>query len=190
MQKLDFSRYNIPQPVPALDKDVQAWRQCVNNIKSQQQHQRNRLLNLNVMSGKDLNIKELNDDIDIDDNNEDNNKNNKNEPIVAPLYRNYHKSLENTERILQNNISNLKRKIDNITVQRKTLAETTEREFKRCNIRKNEAIQSVWRLDNACKNYENELKNKGINNIDEAINQLIATEELEKQNYNNSMDYN
>lgn len=188
MQKLDFSRYNIPQPVSALNKDVQAWRQCINNIKSQQQHQRNRLLNLNVMSGKDLNIKELNDDMDIDDN-EDNNKNTKTEPIIAPLYRNYHKSLENTERILQNNINNLKRKIDNITVQRKSLAETTERDYKRCTIRKNEAIQSIWRLDVACKNLENELKNKGINDINEAINELIKAEELEKKNYNNSMDY-
>jgi hypothetical protein len=34
------------------------------------------------------------------------------------------------------------------------------------------------------------LKNKGINDIDEAINQLIATEELEKQNYPNSREYN
>ena len=186
MQKLDFSRYNIPQPVSTLDKDVQAWRQCVNNIKAQQQHQRNRLLNLNVMSGKDLNLKQLSDDIDIGEDN----KNSKTEPIVAPLYRNYHKSLENTEHILQNNIGTLKRKIDNITVQRKALAETTERELKRYSTKKAEAIQSIWRLDSACKKLESEFKNdKGIIDIDEAIDQLIKAEELEKQNYNNSMDY-
>jgi hypothetical protein len=187
MQKIDFSRYNIPQPATALDKDVQAWRQCVSNIKSQQQHQRNRLLTLNVMAGKDLNIKELNDEMETDDINNDK-LNTKNEPILAPLYRDYNQSLENTEKILVNNVGILKRKIDSITVQRKTVAETTDREYKRYAYKKNEAIQSIWKLDSACQSLENNLKSNGIN-VDEAIDQLIKQEENDKKEiYNNNME--
>lgn len=184
MQKIDFSRYNIPQPASALDKDVQAWRQCVSNIKSQQQHQRNRLLTLNVMAGKDLNIKET-DDMETDDNNDK--QNTKNEPILAPLYRDYNQSLENTEKSLINNIGILKRKIDSITVQRKTVAETTDREYKRYAYKKNEAIQSIWKLDSACQSLEDNLKSNGIN-VNEAVDQLIKQEENEKEIYNNSME--
>ena len=186
MQKLEFTRYNIPAPPVALDKDVQAWRQCVNNVKSQQQHQRNKILNLNIMSGKDINIKELNEDMETDDINDD--KNTKNESILAPLYRDYNKSLENTELLLNNNIGTLKRKIDSITVQRKTIAESTEREYKRYAYKKTEAIQNLWRLDNACNNLEEQLQSNGINNIDEIIDQLIKQEEEDKQQYENSME--
>ena len=36
MEKMDMSRYEVQPPAaPALTKDVQAWRKCVDNAKSQ-----------------------------------------------------------------------------------------------------------------------------------------------------------
>lgn len=50
MEPLDFSRYNVDPPEPALQRDAQAWVAAVRNCRAQLEHQNNRLLNLELCS--------------------------------------------------------------------------------------------------------------------------------------------
>ena len=46
---LDFSRYELPTPPPGKMTDVQAWTECVENSEAQLEHQRTRIMNLDLM---------------------------------------------------------------------------------------------------------------------------------------------
>eukprot|EP01038_Epipyxis_sp_PR26KG_P011244 gene11244-15088_t len=54
--QFDNSRYSVEKPEPPLDKDVQAWRSCVNNAKSQLIHQTNRIMNLEVIEENNISM--------------------------------------------------------------------------------------------------------------------------------------
>ena len=45
----DFSRYELPTPPPGKMTDVQAWTECVENSEAQLEHQRTRIMNLDLM---------------------------------------------------------------------------------------------------------------------------------------------
>ena len=46
---LAFARYELPTPPPGKMTDVQAWTECVENSEAQLEHQRTRIMNLDLM---------------------------------------------------------------------------------------------------------------------------------------------
>ena len=49
MDTLSMKRYELPTPPPGKMSDVQAWSQCVDNTQAQLEHQRTRIMNLDLM---------------------------------------------------------------------------------------------------------------------------------------------
>lgn len=49
MQPMDVSRYEVPQPPKELQRDQSSWRRSVNNARAQLEHQRTRLMNLELL---------------------------------------------------------------------------------------------------------------------------------------------
>ena len=53
---LDMKRYEISQPEPSREKNIDAWKLSVSNAKSQLENQNNRLLNLELCEKNVANI--------------------------------------------------------------------------------------------------------------------------------------
>ena len=49
MDTLSMKRYELPTPPPGKMTDVQAWSECVENSEAQLEHQRTRIMNLDLM---------------------------------------------------------------------------------------------------------------------------------------------
>merc|ERR1719312_2354087 len=49
MDTLSMKRYELPTPPPGKMTDVQAWTECVDNSQAQLEHQRTRIMNLDLM---------------------------------------------------------------------------------------------------------------------------------------------
>jgi len=49
MDTLSMKRYELPTPPPGKMTDVQAWTECVDNSMAQLEHQRTRIMNLDLM---------------------------------------------------------------------------------------------------------------------------------------------
>jgi len=49
METLSMKRYELPTPPPGKMTDIQAWLECVDNSSAQLEHQRTRILNLDMM---------------------------------------------------------------------------------------------------------------------------------------------
>lgn len=49
MDTLSMKRYELPTPPPGKMTDVQAWSECVDNSQAQLEHQRTRIMNLDLM---------------------------------------------------------------------------------------------------------------------------------------------
>merc|ERR1719419_1933342 len=49
MDTLSMKRYELPTPPPGKMTDVQAWTECVENSGAQLEHQRTRIMNLDLM---------------------------------------------------------------------------------------------------------------------------------------------
>ena len=49
MDILSMKRYELPTPPPGKMTDVQAWSECVDNSEAQLEHQRTRIMNLDLM---------------------------------------------------------------------------------------------------------------------------------------------
>ena len=49
MDTLSMKRYELPTPPPGKMTDVQAWSECVDNSEAQLEHQRTRIMNLDLM---------------------------------------------------------------------------------------------------------------------------------------------
>eukprot|EP00039_Didymoeca_costata_P019047 m.336031 g.336031 ORF g.336031 m.336031 type:complete len:211 (+) comp17738_c0_seq1:22-654(+) len=50
MEPMDMSRYEVPLPTGNKKNDMSAWNQSVENAQSQAEHQRNRLVNMELLS--------------------------------------------------------------------------------------------------------------------------------------------
>jgi len=49
MDTLSMKRYELPTPPPGKMTDIQAWTECVDNSMAQLEHQRTRIMNLDLM---------------------------------------------------------------------------------------------------------------------------------------------
>ena len=49
MDTLSMKRYELPPPPPGKMTDLQAWTECVENSQAQLEHQRTRIMNLDLM---------------------------------------------------------------------------------------------------------------------------------------------
>ena len=49
MDTLSMKRYELPPPPPGKMTDLQAWTECVENSEAQLEHQRTRIMNLDLM---------------------------------------------------------------------------------------------------------------------------------------------
>merc|ERR1719336_3112092 len=48
-EMLSMKRYELPPPPPGKMTDLQAWTECVENSEAQLEHQRTRIMNLDLM---------------------------------------------------------------------------------------------------------------------------------------------
>lgn len=117
MDKLDTTRYTVDQPIVGLEKDVQAWRGAVSNAKSQREHQINRIMNLQLA-----------------------------ESHIGPLWLKHNKMLEGYEKQLDEQSTTLKRKIDEISVQRRQEQESVYPALLKHSKRSTQAIWTQWQV--------------------------------------------
>mmetsp|Transcript_32679 Transcript_32679/g.33325 ORF Transcript_32679/g.33325 Transcript_32679/m.33325 type:complete len:219 (+) Transcript_32679:152-808(+) len=144
--KLDMSRYDLEKPQGVLEKDIQAWRKSISNVKRSYEYQSNRLMNL-----------ELADE------------------SSATVWLHYNAVLEQIETNINTQTSTLKRKIDEINLDRKTSQELVRDELLTSLRCRDEAVYKSWQIKSYCDQLLKE-----IDGIESEIKNISAANHVER----------
>ena len=129
MKPFDVSRYKLEKPKGKSKNDAEAWKACVRNAEAQLEHQSNRILNLKLLK-----------------------------KYGADKWKSYNATLANSQKELENKVSECKEAVNNINRKRKVSQENSKNEFARLQNEWWSAIDRNAKTKSACDMYEREVK--------------------------------
>ena len=129
MKPFDVSRYKLEKPTGKSKNDAEAWKACVRNAEAQLEHQSNRILNLKLLK-----------------------------KYGADKWKSYNATLANSQKELENKVSECKDAVNNINRKRKVSQENSKNEFARLQNEWWSAIDRNAKTKSACDMYEREVK--------------------------------
>ena len=126
MEKRDFLNCAVDPPQGALQKDVQAWRKAVMNAKIQYEHQKNRLMNLELL-----------------------------EEHGGSLWLQHNDAVDGMQRQVDGRVQGVKRKSDEINYQRKRDQEKAMPSIINMTTKRDQTLMKTWSIKQCCDNMIN-----------------------------------
>mmetsp|Transcript_4509 Transcript_4509/g.6914 ORF Transcript_4509/g.6914 Transcript_4509/m.6914 type:complete len:213 (+) Transcript_4509:135-773(+) len=125
LDAVDNSRYCVEKPEGPLEKDVQAWKKSVSNAKAQMEHQANRLLNLEIADSHG-----------------------------SAVWLQSNSAGEGVLRQVNSLTTSVKRKCDEVNLERKTEQEGIAAALERMTTKTNDTLMKAWQIKKACDDLE------------------------------------
>mmetsp|Transcript_22258 Transcript_22258/g.30494 ORF Transcript_22258/g.30494 Transcript_22258/m.30494 type:complete len:271 (+) Transcript_22258:1-813(+) len=133
-EKLSEKRYLAEKPEPALENDVQAWKKCVQNCKSQIIHQENAIMNHQVAEDR-----------------------------VGELWLKQNSMLEKTIAMYKSKSDEVVKKVRECHKQRQKIQESSLPELSRLTVKRDQSVMRRLNCEAAMVHLEKELIKKGFN---------------------------